>query len=328
MADTLEGVKLEQDRFTEWAYKAVSVPDRLKNSVPENAIYIEGLANTTEKDSDQEVIAASNWSKSIIDDYLKNPLLLYEHDRYTPVGKILEAEGVADGLFVRGYVTKSWPDHWKVAEQLIKGFSVRIKYDWENTKYEPETNTWYVAIKKLREISICSMPANEDSLFDLLKSQFGDGIKPNIMAFTLKAIGEKLGFKFDKEPTQEEFITVATAALEAQKGLSLEDVGKLIDEKLKSSAETAKETAEMDAAKSKDQGAEYVSKSEFAALMSKIDGMATKFDELAGKKADKELGAGEGKGDKADNVSETEKSFGEKLGGITAKVEFKRTKQG
>jgi HK97 family phage prohead protease len=312
MPEALEFTKVEQDRFTEWAYKAVSVPDRLKNLVPENAIYIEGLANTTEKDSDQEVIAASNWSKSIIDDYLKNPLLLYEHDRYTPVGKILEAEGVADGLFVRGYVTKSWPDHWKVAEQLIKGFSVRIKYDWENTKYEPETNTWYVAIKKLREISICSMPANEDSLFDLLKSQFGDGIKPNIMALTLKAIGEKLGFKFEKEPTQEEFITVATAALEAQKGLSLEDVGKLIDEKLKSSAQTA----------------EYVSKSEFADLMSKIDGMATKFDELAGKKADKELGSGEGKGDKSDQLSDTEKSFGEKLGGITAKVEFKRTKQG
>ena len=328
MAEILEGVKLEQDRFTEWAYKAVSVPDRLKNQVPENAIYIEGLANTTEKDSDQEVIAASNWSKSIIDDYLKNPLLLYEHDRYTPVGKILEAEGVADGLFVRGYVTKSWPDHWKVAEQLIKGFSVRIKYDWENTKYEPETNTWYVAIKKLREISICSMPANEDSLFDLLKSQFGDGIKPNKMAFTLKAIGDLLGLKFEKEPTQDEFIAATKEKMEAQKGLSLEDVAKLIDEKLKSSAETAKETAEAETAKSKDTSADYVSKSEFAGLMSKIDGIVTKFDELAGKKADKELGAGEGKGDKGDDISDTAKSFGEKLGGVTTKVEFKRTKQG
>lgn len=325
MAEVLENLKVDTDRFTEWAYKAVTVPDRLKNSVPENAIYIEGLANTTEKDSDQEVIAASNWSKSIIDDYLKNPLLLYEHDRYTPVGKILEAEGVADGLFVRGYVTKSWPDHWKVAEQLIKGFSVRIKYDWENTKYEPETNTWYVAIKKLREISICSMPANEESLFDLLKSQFEGGIKPIKMAFTLKSIGEALGFKFEKEPTEAEFIALAKQSLEGAKGASLEEIGKLIDDKLKA-AQAESEAEKLAETKGKDAQVEFVSKSDFDAMLSKLDGLVTKFDELAGKKADKELGAGEGKGEKSDaGISETEKSFGGKL---QAKIEFKKGKQG
>lgn len=310
MAEVLD--KVQEKIFTSWEFKAIAPPATLDGKIPENAIYIEGYANTTTKDRVQDVVAAWNWSEPILSSYMKNGFgtLLFMHDHDKPVGKILEVEGRDDGLFVRGFVSKSWKDAWMVEEGLIKGFSIGYLIDWMNSRYDAITDTYYLAIKELLEISIVTIPANQDSLISSIKSLIP---KASNTVKTMKNFFAKLKALAGIEIPEDADEKTAIEALEGVKTLKAQ-----ID---------AEELKTMVAAAVADLGLKKIDDSAFAeksvveTLKGTVEAQAKTINDLAAELAGKKLEEPKpGEGNAKTGLSNTEKAFGKALK-ATVKVE-------
>jgi HK97 family phage prohead protease len=310
MAEVLD--KVQEKIFTSWEFKAIEPPTTLDGKIPENAIYIEGYANTTTKDRVDDVVAAWNWSEPILSSYMKNGFgtLLFMHDHDKPVGKILEVEGRDDGLFVRGFVSKSWKDAWMVEEGLIKGFSIGYLIDWMNSRYDAQTDTYYLAIKELLEISIVTIPANQDSLISSIKSLIP---KASNTTKTMKNLFAKLnsflGLNIPDDATEEK----AIEALEGVKTLKAQ-----IDaDELKTMVAAA--VAELGLKKIDDSA--FAEKSVVETLKGTVEAQAKTINDLAAELAGKKLEEPKpGEGNAKTGLSKTEKAFGQALK-ATVKVE-------
>ena len=303
MAEVLD--KVQEKIFTSWEFKAITPPATLDGKIPDNAIYIEGYANTTAKDRVQDVVAAWNWSEPILSSYMKNGFgtLLFMHDHDKPVGKILEVEGRNDGLFVRGFVSKSWKDAWMVEEGLIKGFSIGYMIDWINSRYDAQADTYYLAIKELLEISIVTIPANQDSLISSIKSlipKASNTVKPMKNFFAkLAAIA---GIVIPEDADEK----TAIEALEGVKTLKA-----TIDaDELKTMVATA--VAELGLKKIDDSA--FAEKSVLETLKGTVEAQAKTINDLAAELAGKKLEEPKpGEGNAKTGLSETEKAFGKAL---------------
>ena len=53
----------------------------------DKSLKIAGYANTTDKDRAGDIIPATAWAKGV-DNYRKNPVLLYQHDHAKPIGRV------------------------------------------------------------------------------------------------------------------------------------------------------------------------------------------------------------------------------------------------
>lgn len=303
MAEVLD--KVQEKIFTSWEFKAITPPATLDGKIPDNAIYIEGYANTTAKDRVQDVVAAWNWSEPILSSYMKNGFgtLLFMHDHDKPVGKILEVEGRDDGLFVRGFVSKSWKDAWMVEEGLIKGFSIGYMIDWMNSRYDAQADTYYLAIKELLEISIVTIPANQDSLISSIKSlipKASNTVKPMKNFFAkLKALA---GIEIPEDADEK----TAIEALEGVKTLKA-----TVDaEELKIMVATA--VAELGLKKIDDSA--FAEKSAVETLKGTVEAQAKTINDLAAELAGKKLEEPKpGEGNAKTGLSDTEKAFGKAL---------------
>jgi len=303
MAEVLD--KVQEKIFTSWEFKAITPPATLEGKIPENAVYIEGYANTTAKDRVQDVVAAWNWSEPILSSYMKNGFgtLLFMHDHDKPVGKILEVEGRDDGLFVRGFVSKSWKDAWMVEEGLIKGFSIGYMVDWMNSRYDAQADTYYLSIKELLEISIVTIPANQDSLISSIKSlipKASNTVKPMKNFFAkLAAIA---GIVIPEDADEK----TAIEALEGVKTLKAQ-----IDaEELKTMVAAA--VAELGLKKIDDSA--FAEKSVLETLKGTVEAQAKTINDLAAELAGKKLDEPKpGEGNAKTGLSDTEKAFGKAL---------------
>lgn len=304
MAEVLDKVKPDEV-FTAWEYKAIEPPERLKSMVPDYGIYVEGYANKTSKDLLGDVVAAYNWNQDTVDGYMKNGYgtLLFNHNENKAVGKILEAEPMQDGLFVRGYVSKSWSDSWMLEEGYIKGFSIGYLTNWEKSMYEPQTNTFFLDIAALYEISITPIPANSDSLITSIKSLIPKA-SPNTKTMNglFKKIKDLFGVDIPENATEQ----AAIEALQGIKSLKAE-----IDaEELKTMVAAA--VAELGLKKIDDSA--FAEKSVVETLKGTVEAQAKTINDLAAELAGKKLDEPKpGEGNAKTGLSDTEKAFGKAL---------------
>lgn len=304
MAEVLD--KVQEKIFTSWEFKAITPPATLDGKIPENAIYIEGYANTTAKDRVDDVVPSWNWSDSVLSNYMKNGFgtLLFMHDHDKPVGKILEVEGRDDGLFVRGFVSKSWKDAWMVEEGLIKGFSIGYIIDWMNSRYDAQADTYYLAIKELLEISIVTIPANQDSLISSIKSLIPKASNTNTK--TMKNFFAKLKAFAGIDIPEDADEKTAIEALEGAKTLKA-----TIDaEELKTMVAAA--VAELGLKKIDDSA--FAEKSVLETLKTTVEAQAKTINDMAAELAGKKLEEPKpGEGNAKTGLSDTEKAFGKAL---------------
>lgn len=182
----------------------------VKELAEENDYFlVEGYANTTTKDRYGDVIKAEAWEKGGLDNYKKNPVMLAYHDMKQPIGTMLEVTPTEQGLRVLGKIFKDAGSAAKMAARgVLKTFSVGfIPTEGE---YDSQTDTLFITNLELLEVSVVSIPANQDSTFSIIKSLEDN---PEKRTQYIK----ELTFK---EPTEEE------KALEAQKALELEAAAK------------------------------------------------------------------------------------------------------
>ena len=127
---------------------------------------IEGWANKAVVDRGKDYIGKKAWN---LVNYEKNPVILFNHDKEKPIGRALGVEATDDGLYIKAKISKSKDPMVSYVRDMIKegilnAFSVGF-----DAKEEGKDHSGVNEIKQaeLYEVSVVSLPMNQDSIFTL-----------------------------------------------------------------------------------------------------------------------------------------------------------------
>jgi HK97 family phage prohead protease len=139
---------------------------------------IEGMASTPAIDRQQEIVKPASMAEGL-PEFMRNPLMTYNHDWYDPIGSWTEAEVREDGLFVRGRMLDAGDDLadsvWRRIEQnVVKSLSIGFdaKGDKDNPPghYDEDSGIWIWDRIQLLEIAVTPLPANPEATMRTAKS--------------------------------------------------------------------------------------------------------------------------------------------------------------
>ena len=253
-----------------------SLFDVVEKDGKSETLTIKGYANTVSKDRTGDVIVKEAWTKGGMDDYLKNPIILAFHDYSRPVGTAVDYNVTDKGLEIVAEISKAAGEVYNlIKDGVLKTFSVGFSI--KDADYEKEDDTFYIKDLSLYEISVVSVPANQDSVFSLAKS-FDDVDEYNSFRKSYGVVKEEKEElkKEEKEPSQDNILKeinmdkkelevmmakTATAALDSYKAEVAEKAEKSAAEATLKSIEMGKTAAEKTAealeAKIKAEGDNY-----------------------------------------------------------------------
>jgi HK97 family phage prohead protease/HK97 family phage major capsid protein len=211
-------------------------------------LIIEGYANTVTKDRAGDVIPMEAWmTKNALTNYLKNPIVLAYHNHSMPIGAMIGHEVTEIGLKIKARISKGAGDVYHlIKDGILTTFSVG--FGILDAEYDQKSDTYYITDVELHEVSVVSVPCNQDSVFSVAKSmnsqdfeKFKNNITPsgdikdkNIM--TLEQMQAQLA-EMQKNSVSPEAIAkaaaqAATSAIEAATSKKLaEDAATLVAEK-------------------------------------------------------------------------------------------------
>lgn len=123
--------------------------------------YISGYASTFGNvDSSGDKVAKGAFAISIA---TKMPKMLWQHDRWQPIGSWTDAKEDDYGLWVQGRILKTVPQGLTafnlLKEEAISGLS--IGYRVKDYEYDNDTGIYTLKQLNLLEVSIVTFPANE-----------------------------------------------------------------------------------------------------------------------------------------------------------------------
>lgn len=144
-------------------FKAAQVDDDSED------LYIEGYANTVSKDRAGDVIPAETWNKAeALANYRKNPIILAFHNHSMPIGKTVEVKVTELGLWIKAKISKAAGGVYQlIKDGVLSTFSVGFMI--RDANYEPKSDTYYITDVELTEVSVVSVPCNQDSTFSVAK---------------------------------------------------------------------------------------------------------------------------------------------------------------
>ena len=135
------------------------------------SIKIAGYANTTSKDRAGDVVTAEAWAKGV-ENFRQNPVMLYQHKHDCPIGRFDKITVDKKGIYVEGTVSeaaeKNHGIQTLIRDGALKSFSVGFRV--KDGKYNSADDTMLITEVELLEISVVSVPCNQESLFSLRKS--------------------------------------------------------------------------------------------------------------------------------------------------------------
>jgi HK97 family phage prohead protease/HK97 family phage major capsid protein len=141
-------------------------PDQ--NSPTNSVIVVTGYASTTDVDRQGDVVASTAW-RSGMSNYLKNPIILAYHDHSKPVGRMVEHRVDEKGLWIKARISNAATDIFNlVRDEILTAFSIGFKI--VDAEYDQTKDIFTVKELELHEISVVSVPANQNTLFSLSKS--------------------------------------------------------------------------------------------------------------------------------------------------------------
>lgn len=144
-----------------------------KDDSEDAPLVIRGFANTVTKDRAGDVIPASAWTTSnALKNFMKNPIMLFGHDHSRPIGKVTSLEPNEMGLMIEAEISTADEQIYKlIKDGVLKTFSVGFRI--KDADYDNESNTFYITDLELLEISVVSVPCNQDSTFSVSKGMNG-----------------------------------------------------------------------------------------------------------------------------------------------------------
>lgn len=133
----------------------------------DESIFIEGYANTVDIDRSGDVILSSAWTTGLVN-FLKNPIILAYHDHDNPAGRVVDHRVDTKGLWIRARISPSSQIYGLVKDGVLTAFSVGFRL--KDATYDSVTDIFVIKELELTEISVVSVPCNQESIFSLAKS--------------------------------------------------------------------------------------------------------------------------------------------------------------
>jgi len=132
------------------------------------SIFIEGYASTVDMDRTGDVVPASVWEKGI-QNYLKNPVVLAQHDHDDPIGRMTDYRVDGKGLWVKARISSAAEEcYGLIKDKVLTAFSIGFRII--DAEYNSAAEVFVIKELELIEISVVSIPANQNTIFDLSKA--------------------------------------------------------------------------------------------------------------------------------------------------------------
>ena len=132
------------------------------------SVFIEGYASTVDMDRTGDVVPASVWEKGI-QNYLKNPVVLAQHDHDDPIGRMTDYRVDGKGLWVRARISSAAEEcYGLIKDKVLTAFSIGFRII--DAEYNSAAEVFVIKELELIEISVVSIPANQNTVFDLSKA--------------------------------------------------------------------------------------------------------------------------------------------------------------
>lgn len=129
---------------------------------------ITGLANAQTIDRVGDIILEDAYKKGGLTNYLKNPIVLFNHDYGKPIGKATEVSVDASGLTITALISKAAGNVYDlIKDGIIKSFSVGFSI--KDAEYDSKADILKITDIELYEVSAVAVPANADSIFNVSK---------------------------------------------------------------------------------------------------------------------------------------------------------------
>jgi len=133
-----------------------------------DSIVIEGYASTNDVDRVGDVVPTSVWEKGMRD-YLKNPIILAYHNHQMPVGRMVEHRVDERGLWIKATISDAADNVYKLIKKgILSAFSIGFRV--KDAEYNSAAEVFLIKDLELHEISVVSIPANQNTLFSLSKA--------------------------------------------------------------------------------------------------------------------------------------------------------------
>lgn len=161
----MKDVKLKQPLNLNFDFEFSKIQ---KSSDGDDTLRISGVASGTNKDRVGDVIPSTAWLGGLAN-FIKNPILLFNHNYSRPIGQIVEHSVDDAGLHVTAEISKADPTVWTlIKEGILKAFSVGILV--KDATYDEKADIFVLKEVELLEISVVSVPAHQDALFSVAKA--------------------------------------------------------------------------------------------------------------------------------------------------------------
>ncbi len=132
-----------------------------------DSVYIEGYASTIDIDRANDVVPISVWEAGL-KNYLKNPIILAQHDHDDPIGRMVEHKIDSKGLWIKARISAAAEIFSLVKDGIVTAFSIGFRV--LDAEYNSATERFVIKELELLEISVVSVPCNQNTLFNLSKS--------------------------------------------------------------------------------------------------------------------------------------------------------------
>jgi len=132
------------------------------------SIMIEGYASTNDMDRQGDVVPTSVWEAGM-ENYLKNPVILAYHEHCEPIGRMVEHRIDEKGLWIKARISAAAEDVFNlVKDGVLTAFSIGFRI--VDAEYNSAAELFIVKELELHEISVVSVPANQNTIFSLSKA--------------------------------------------------------------------------------------------------------------------------------------------------------------
>lgn len=156
-------------------------------TMDDGSVKVVGYATTQDVDRAGDVISPKAWTNGGLENYKKNPILLFNHNGNEPVGRASNLEIDDKGLKIEATISKAAGKVLDfIKESILNTFSVGFLI--KDADYISETDGFFIKEAELYEVSVVSVPCNQDAVFSLAKSfetedEYREFIKQHISNF-------------------------------------------------------------------------------------------------------------------------------------------------
>jgi HK97 family phage prohead protease/HK97 family phage major capsid protein len=161
---------VDKDKLLYLSVNSTVVKSELPAGTEDQArsVTISGYASTSDIDRQGDVVPVSVWEKGMTN-YLKNPVILAFHNHDTPVGRMVDHRVDSKGLWIKARISSAATNVFQlVSDGILTAFSIGFRI--LDAEYNQETELFVVKELELHEISVVSVPANQNTLFSLEKA--------------------------------------------------------------------------------------------------------------------------------------------------------------